>query len=156
DGVGSQQHAGLVRLAESRSGQHRFGSGRRTCCGTGDARETRGGRVTLPPAQIAEAFEAACLAELDAPKPGNVHVFASGHRMSTAEFERSAAAAAAPIAAEGARVGARILNAVEATFAAVGANTNLGIILLCAPLAAAAGTGSSDLRSALEHTLAQL
>ena len=112
--------------------------------------------MTLPAAHIADAFRAACLDELDAPKPGNVHVFASGHRMTAAEFEQSAAAAAAPIAADGARVGTRILNAVEATFAAVGANTNLGIILLCAPLAVAAGTGSSDLRSALEQTLAQL
>src|SRR5262245_18220665 len=121
-----------------------------------NAGKPRGGRVTLPAAQIAEAFRAACRDELDAPKPGNVHVFASGHRMTATEFERSAAAAAAPIAADGARVGMRILNAVEATFAAVGANTNLGIILLCAPLAVAASTGSSDLRSSLEQTLAQL
>jgi triphosphoribosyl-dephospho-CoA synthase len=105
---------------------------------------------------IANAFQAACLAELDAPKPGNVHVFASGHRMTAAEFERSAAAATAPIAAHGARVGARILAAVEATFAAVGANTNLGIVLLCAPLAAAAGQASFDLRTALAQVLAAL
>ena len=31
--------------------------------------------------EVAAAFKAACLDELDAPKPGNVHVFASGHRM---------------------------------------------------------------------------
>ena len=112
--------------------------------------------MTVPAARIADAFRAACLDELDAPKPGNVHVFASGHRMTAAEFERSATAAAAPIAADGARVGTRILNAVEATFAAVGANTNLGIILLCAPLAAAASPGASDLRGALEHILTEL
>ena len=88
--------------------------------------------------KVAAAFKAACLDELDAPKPGNVHVFASGHRMTAAEFVRSAEAAAAPIAMPGARVGARILGAVEATSTAVGANTNLGIILLCAPLAVAA------------------
>ena len=35
-------------------------------------------------------------------------------------------------------VGARIFGAVEATFARVGQNTNLGIMLLCAPLAQAA------------------
>ena len=39
-----------------------------------------------------------------------------------------------------------ILGAVEATAAAVETNTNLGIILLCAPLAAAAETKPSDLR----------
>ena len=53
------------------------------------------------------------------------------------------------------RVGARILGAVEATSAAVGANTNLGIILLCAPLAAAAETAASDLRASLAEVLAR-
>ena len=97
-------------------------------------------------AEIAAAFKAACLDELDAPKPGNVHAFADGHRMTAAQFEASAAAAAAPIAQAGARVGVRIEAAVVATFAAVGVNTNLGIILLCAPLAAAAERGAPDLR----------
>ena len=87
--------------------------------------------------QVASAFTWACLAELDAPKPGNIHVFADGHNMTTHDFVRSAQAAAFAIAMEGAGVGARVLDAVEATWSAVGANTNLGIILLCAPLAAA-------------------
>jgi triphosphoribosyl-dephospho-CoA synthase len=54
-------------------------------------------------------------------------------------------------------VGARILGAVEATRQAAGQNTNLGIILLCAPLAAAAEQSSSaSLRIALAATLADL
>ena len=40
--------------------------------------------------RIADAFRSACLAELTALKPGNVHVFADGHRLTTAEFVRSA------------------------------------------------------------------
>ncbi len=107
-------------------------------------------------AEIAAAFKAACLDELDAPKPGNVHAFADGHRMTAAQFEASAAAAAAPIAQAGARVGARIEAAVMATFAAVGVNTNLGIILLCAPLAAAAERGAPDLRAAVAAVLDDL
>ncbi|MBV9628148.1 MAG: triphosphoribosyl-dephospho-CoA synthase [Xanthobacteraceae bacterium] len=107
-------------------------------------------------AEIAAAFEAACLDELDAPKPGNVHAFADGHRMTAAQFETSAAAAAAPIAQAGTRVGARIEAAVMATFAAVGVNTNLGIILLCAPLAAAAERGASSLRAAVAAVLDDL
>jgi triphosphoribosyl-dephospho-CoA synthase len=99
--------------------------------------------------RIAAAFQAACRDELDAPKPGNVHVFADGHRMTAAQFIRSAEAAAGPLATPGARIGARILGAVEATVAAVGTNTNLGIILLCAPLAAAAEQQPSDLRVAV-------
>jgi triphosphoribosyl-dephospho-CoA synthetase len=46
--------------------------------------------VTALAEQVAAAFKAACLDELEAPKPGNVHVFASGHRMTAAEFVRSA------------------------------------------------------------------
>jgi triphosphoribosyl-dephospho-CoA synthase len=87
---------------------------------------------------IADAFIAACRDELEAPKPGNVHVYAAGHGMTAAQFEASAAAAAGPLCAPSARVGARIRGAIEATVAAVGTNTNLGIVLLCAPLAAAA------------------
>jgi triphosphoribosyl-dephospho-CoA synthase len=112
--------------------------------------------VTTRAAEVAAAFKASCLDELDAPKPGNVHAFAPGHRMTAAQFERSAAAAAAPIAQAGARVGKRIEAAVAATFAAVGVNTNLGIILLCAPLAAAAERGSSDLHGALAAVLEDL
>jgi triphosphoribosyl-dephospho-CoA synthase len=109
-----------------------------------------------PPGAIAAAFKAACRDELEAPKPGNVHVFASGHRMTAAEFVRSADAAERPLAQAGARVGARILSAVEATIAAVGTNTNLGIILLCAPLAAAAEGAPTSLRTAVARILAEL
>jgi triphosphoribosyl-dephospho-CoA synthase len=112
--------------------------------------------VTLSAAAIAAAFTAACRDELDAPKPGNVHVFAAGHRMTAEEFIRSADAAAGPLSLPGARVGARILGAVEATRAAVGTNTNLGIILLCAPLAAAAEAEPPDLRGRLAHVLDDL
>ncbi|HXW49302.1 MAG TPA: triphosphoribosyl-dephospho-CoA synthase [Xanthobacteraceae bacterium] len=104
---------------------------------------------------IAAAFKWACLTELDAPKPGNVHAFAAGHRMTVEEFVRSADAAATPLTAERARVGLRVHRAVMATFAAVGANTNLGIVLLCAPLAAAAEhkAAGTDLRGALGGVL---
>ena len=90
------------------------------------------------PDEIAAAFIASCRDEVEAPKPGNVHTFAGGHDMEERHFLDSARVAAPAIAAPGARVGARIRKAVEATFAEVGMNTNLGIILLCAPLARAA------------------
>jgi triphosphoribosyl-dephospho-CoA synthase len=111
--------------------------------------------VTSRAQKIAAAFKWACLAELDAPKPGNVHVFAAGHRMTAEDFVRSAEAAAPRLSAPGASVGARISGAVQATLAAAGANTNLGIILLCAPLAAAAENGrtGSALREAVGNVL---
>ena len=112
--------------------------------------------MTTRPDLIAEAFRWACLVELEAPKPGNVHVLAGGHRMTAAEFVASADAAAPPLSAAGARVGMRILGAVEATSAAVGSNTNLGIILLCAPLAAGAEHEISDLRGSLIEVLESL
>jgi triphosphoribosyl-dephospho-CoA synthase len=73
--------------------------------------------------------------------------------MEAADFIRSAEASAAPLAASGARVGARVRSAVEATLKAVGQNTNLGIILLCAPLAAAAEAPDAALRPALARVL---
>jgi triphosphoribosyl-dephospho-CoA synthase len=87
---------------------------------------------------VGRAFHDACLAELEALKPGNVHRLSDGHRMSVADFERSAHVTAPIMGKANLSVGARILRAVEATKRAVGQNTNLGIVLLAAPLASAA------------------
>lgn len=88
--------------------------------------------------QLADAFKAACMAELQALKPGNVHIFADGHGMTVQDFMASAEAAAIVIAQPNLSLGERILLSVQATQKAVGKNTNLGIILLCAPLIQAA------------------
>lgn len=87
---------------------------------------------------IEAAFRAACHAELAALKVGNVHRYSAGHGMEVAHFEKAAAAAAPFLATPGVRVGTRIEEAVAASLKATGLNTNLGIVLLCAPLAAAA------------------
>jgi triphosphoribosyl-dephospho-CoA synthase len=92
---------------------------------------------------IVSAFVEACLEELDAPKPGNVHVFAAGHRMTVADFARSAAVSAPLLCRAGAPLGERIREAAAATRDAVGQNTNLGILLLCGPLAVAAEVGGT-------------
>lgn len=112
----------------------------------------------MKPEAIQAAFEQACLAELAALKPGNVHIHAPGHGMIVEDFIISARVAAPHIAASGASVGARIEAAVGATFAAVGKNTNLGILLLCAPLASAAELAgrAQELRRALHHVLNSL
>jgi len=118
--------------------------------------------ASLSPDHVAEAFIAACEAELQAPKPGNVHIFADGHGMATQDFIVSARAAAPFIAAAGAGVGERILGAMQATWTAVGQNTNLGIVLLCAPLAQAGlnlklpSSHSDDLRAETGRVLAAL
>jgi triphosphoribosyl-dephospho-CoA synthase len=111
----------------------------------------------LTRAQIRATYLAACQAELQALKPGNVHVFADGHGMSVADFEASAAASAGPLTHPALPVGERILRAVRRSRRATGCNTNLGILLLCAPLAAAAeGDGGPDLRLRLRQVLATL
>jgi triphosphoribosyl-dephospho-CoA synthase len=106
---------------------------------------------------VAAAYRDACLAELAALKPGNVHVFAGGHDMTTADFETSAKASAPAMGAPALSVGQRIFEAICRTREAVGCNTNLGIILLCAPLAQAAlsSTGGS-LRERLATVLQRL
>lgn len=88
------------------------------------------------------AFIAACEQEIAALKPGNVHVHAPGHRMTADDFRRSARAAAEPLCAEGTPLGRRVLDAVAATHAAIGQNTNLGIVLLSTPLIMAAEQGA--------------
>jgi triphosphoribosyl-dephospho-CoA synthase len=94
--------------------------------------------------QLAQAYKNACMSELQALKPGNVHVFADGHGMTIHDFIKSADASAAVIAQPGLSVGERIYAAIEATQAAVGLNTNLGLVLLCAPLIQAALDGGKE------------
>ncbi|MBI1206013.1 MAG: triphosphoribosyl-dephospho-CoA synthase [Azospirillum sp.] len=109
----------------------------------------------------AAAFVEACRAELQALKPGNVHIFAAGHAMTVEDFLASANAAAPALCHPGQSVGERILAGEAATRRAVGCNTNLGILLLAAPLvhaaiegpAAAAGDG---LRRQLARVLDRL
>lgn len=84
--------------------------------------------------ELRAAFERACLIEIEALKPGNVHEYAGGHGMTAENFRTSAYVAAPAICRPGIPVGLRIASAVAASWEAVQCNTNLGIILLCAPL----------------------
>ena len=84
--------------------------------------------------QLANVFNAACMAELEALKPGNVHIFSDGHGMTVQDFIASAEAASEIITQPNLSLGERILRSVQATQNAVKMNTNLGMILLCAPI----------------------
>jgi triphosphoribosyl-dephospho-CoA synthase len=114
--------------------------------------------VTGPqtPEDIGLAFRDACLAELEALKPGNVHRHADDPRMSVREFENSATAAGLVIGTRDVLVGQRIDLAVETTRDVVDHNTNLGMILLGAPLAQAALETGGSLRERLSQVLADL
>jgi triphosphoribosyl-dephospho-CoA synthase len=112
----------------------------------------------LTPDQLALAYKNACMAELQALKPGNVHAFADGHGMTIHDFIQSADVTAEPITRPDLSVGERVFYSVEATKNAVGQNTNLGMLLLCAPLIHAALNLQSgqSLWSQLNATLNQL
>ncbi len=84
--------------------------------------------------RLAAAYRQACMRELDALKPGNVHRYSDGHRMTLEDFITSADVSAGPLTTSGIGLGERIFRGVEATRKAVGCNTNLGILMLCAPL----------------------
>ena len=90
------------------------------------------------PNAVAAAIWQACIEELEAPKPGNVSFASAGHGMTADDFVASARCTADVLGAPGLSLGERVLAGVRATRAAVGCNTNLGIVLLCAPLAQAA------------------
>lgn len=83
------------------------------------------------------AYLRACALDIAVRKPGNVSLTSPGHGMQAQQFIDSAQASAPALFARGARVGERIEAAIEATGSAVGCNTNLGIVLLCAPVALA-------------------
>lgn len=104
---------------------------------------------------LARAFKAACFAELEALKPGNVHIFADGHGMTVQDFLISAEVSAQEIAKPEISLGQRAFLSVEATHKAVNCNTNLGIILLCAPLIQACLIeGNANFIAKLQHVLA--
>ena len=99
----------------------------------------------IAPCDIAAAAQLACLLEVSAPKPGNV---SPGRHFADTRYEdflASAAAIGAPLTGAGTRsLGATIRLAIEATSRWCRSNTNLGIVLLFAPLARAAANLGSD------------
>ncbi|MCY4338948.1 MAG: triphosphoribosyl-dephospho-CoA synthase, partial [Gammaproteobacteria bacterium] len=74
------------------------------------------------------------LHDTNALKPGNVGRHGAGHGMDCADFLRSAEVVVPILCDRGRGLGERILASVAATRAAVGCNTNLGMILLLAPI----------------------
>ncbi len=96
----------------------------------------------------------ACRLDVEAFKPGNVSVHAPGHGMTAADFLLSAEASAPWLCRKELALGERIYRAADASFEAVGCNTNLGILLLSAPLLMAAGElEGASLREGIRQVL---
>ena len=72
--------------------------------------------------------------DVTALKPGNVYCGSEGHGMTVGDFLQSAWITCIEICNPSYRLGQRIERSAQATLEKVGKNTNLGIILLCAPL----------------------
>ncbi len=107
------------------------------------------------PRDVGLCAQIACIWEATARKPGNVHRYCDFADSNYPDFLLSAAAIAPMMAtASQRRVGATILDAVQATRRLTGTNTNLGIVLLLAPLAAV--PPEQVLRSGVESVLAGL
>jgi triphosphoribosyl-dephospho-CoA synthase len=85
---------------------------------------------------IGQCVSLACLLEVSAPKPGNVHRGADFDDMTYVDFAISAAAIA-PAMENACRhgVGRTVRKAIQATRAVIQTNTNLGTVLVLAPLA---------------------
>ena len=80
----------------------------------------------------------ACILEVTAPKPGNVHRGADFEDVTFSDFLISAVAIGEVFDRADLSIGQSVLQAVKQTEAFVGTNTNLGIVLLLAPLVVAA------------------
>lgn len=106
--------------------------------------------------EIAAAAQLACLLEASAPKPGNVSPGIAFHDTRYEHFLASAAAIAPAFLDAGMQpLGETIRRAIEDTRRWTSANTNLGIVLLLAPLARAAHAASpASLRDRVRDVLA--
>ena len=109
----------------------------------------------LKPDEVAQAAQIACLLEVSADKPGNVTRHEDFWDLKYEDFLLSAVAIGPAIREAGEKtVGETILMAIRDTLRFVAYNTNLGMVLLFAPLAKAYGQGR--LRESLREVLASL
>jgi triphosphoribosyl-dephospho-CoA synthase len=107
-------------------------------------------------AEIASAAQLACLLEVSAPKPGNVSPGRDFHDTRYEDFLASAVAIRSAFAEAGrVPLGRTIRAAAEETARWTRSNTNLGIVLLLAPLARAACLDGGSLRERVSRVLAE-
>jgi triphosphoribosyl-dephospho-CoA synthase len=111
--------------------------------------------MTTPP-EVAAAGQLACLLEVSAAKPGNVSPDRHFHDTRYEDFLASAVAIGPALAqANTVTLGMTIRRAVEDTLRWTRSNTNLGIVLLLAPLARAALREPGTLRDRVGRVLAE-
>ena len=115
----------------------------------------------ITPDDVAAAAQLACLLEVSAPKPGNVSPGHHFHDTRYEDFLASAVAIGPALASAGTRpLGITVRAAVDATLRWTRSNTNLGIVLLLAPLARSAlrlerPVSDAALRAGIRRELAE-
>lgn len=109
----------------------------------------------LPAGILEQVVKSSFIDEVNSLKPGNVSRYSPGHGMTAEDFVKSAEVSTPILCDASLSVGRRILKSVEATAEAVGSNTNLGMLLLFAPLIRAAELGA-DLHINLELVIDSL
>jgi triphosphoribosyl-dephospho-CoA synthase len=114
-------------------------------------------KTARTPADIAALAQLACLLEVSAPKPGNVSPERQFADLRYEDFLISAVAIGQPLARVADQpLGHTIRQAVDAAACWTKTNTNLGLVLVLAPLARAASVaGGDDLRGAVRCVLEQ-
>lgn len=113
--------------------------------------------MTILPSDVSAMVSIACLLEAGAPKPGNVSPGRPFQDMKYEDFAASALAVSPVLGQAHKRpIGESILESIRATRRWTPANTNLGIVLLLAPLARAVlAEGADPLRVKLERVLGE-
>ena len=87
--------------------------------------------------ELGQCATLACLLEVTAPKPGNVHRAADFDDLKFTDFIASAVAIGPVVGRAGGQgVGDTVLESIRATRKVAASNTNLGTVLLLAPMAA--------------------
>ena len=107
--------------------------------------------------ELTDLYKHACWLDMHAIKPGNVGLHAETKELSINNFIKSAEVSASALFDASLALGERIYSALQATQSAVATNTNLGIILLVAPLAHAYlnKTPKITLQESLDSVLGQ-
>jgi triphosphoribosyl-dephospho-CoA synthase len=100
-----------------------------------DARKTSDKQASRQ--RVAHLYRTACRFDVLALKPGNVSVELAGHNMIAQQFLDAAKVSSEAIV-RAKTIGSGVLQATRAAVDKTGCNTNLGIVLLSAPLAIAA------------------
>ena len=103
-----------------------------------------------------DAVMSSFITEVTSLKPGNVSRFSEGHGMTVDDFIKSAELTSPILCDPTLSVGERVLEGVRVTMSGVGCNTNLGMLMLFAPMVKAAELGMASFQSNLEMVLREL